>query len=40
MFTKALITATIVVPLIAVSGVAQQSANKRTPLQTVDFPEG
>ena len=40
MFTKALITAAIAVPLIAVSAVAQQSANKRTPLQTVDFPAG
>lgn len=39
-FTKALIAAAIAVPLIAVSAVAQQSANKRTPLQTVDFPPG
>jgi quercetin dioxygenase-like cupin family protein len=37
---KALITAAIVAPLIAVSAVAQQSGIKRTPLQSVDFPAG
>jgi quercetin dioxygenase-like cupin family protein len=39
-FKKALVTAAIAVPFIAVSAVAQQSAIKRTPLQTVDFPAG
>jgi quercetin dioxygenase-like cupin family protein len=39
-FRKALVTAAIVVPVIAVSAVAQQSGIKRTPLQTVDFPAG
>jgi quercetin dioxygenase-like cupin family protein len=37
---KALIVAAIVAPVVAVSAVAQQSAIKRTPLQTVDFPAG
>jgi quercetin dioxygenase-like cupin family protein len=37
---KALIAAAVVVPVVAVSAVAQQSAIKRTPLQTVDFPAG
>jgi quercetin dioxygenase-like cupin family protein len=37
---KALITAAVVVPVIAVSAVAQQSGIKRQPLQTVDFPAG
>jgi quercetin dioxygenase-like cupin family protein len=37
---KALITAAVIVPVIAVSSVAQQSGIKRTPLQTVDFPAG
>ena len=40
MLRKALITAAVVVPVIAVSAVAQQSYIKRTPLQTVDFPAG
>lgn len=40
MFTKALVTAVAVVPLIAVAALAQQSGIKRTPLQTVDFPAG
>ena len=40
MFRKALIAAAVAVPVIAVSAVAQQSAIKRTPLQTVDFPAG
>jgi quercetin dioxygenase-like cupin family protein len=39
-FKKALVTATIAVPFIAVMAVAQQPAIKRTPLQTVDFPAG
>jgi quercetin dioxygenase-like cupin family protein len=37
---KTLIAAAIVVPIVAVSAVAQQSTIKRTPLQTVDFPAG
>jgi quercetin dioxygenase-like cupin family protein len=37
---KALITAAVAVPVVAVSAVAQQSGIKRTPLQTVDFPAG
>ena len=40
MLRKALIAATVVAPVIAVSALAQQSAIKRTPLQTVDFPAG
>lgn len=40
MLRKALITAAIAVPVIAASAFAQQSAIKRTPLQTVDFPAG
>jgi quercetin dioxygenase-like cupin family protein len=39
-FKKVLVAAAIAVPLIAVAAVAQQPANKRTPLQTVDFPAG
>jgi quercetin dioxygenase-like cupin family protein len=38
--SKAFIAAAVVAPAIAVSAVAQQSAIKRTPLQTVDFPAG
>jgi quercetin dioxygenase-like cupin family protein len=37
---KALIAAAAVAPAIAFSALAQQSAIKRTPLQTVDFPAG
>jgi quercetin dioxygenase-like cupin family protein len=37
---KALIAAAVVAPIIAISALAQQSAIKRTPLQTVDFPAG
>jgi quercetin dioxygenase-like cupin family protein len=37
---KSLIIAAAVAPLVIVSAVAQQSAIKRTPLQTVDFPAG
>jgi quercetin dioxygenase-like cupin family protein len=37
---KSLIAAAVVAPVIAVSAVAQQSAIKRTPVQTVDFPAG
>ncbi len=40
MLKKSLIVAAIVAPVIAVSAVAQQSAIKRTPVQTVDFPAG
>ena len=40
MFTKALVTAVVVVPVFAVAALAQQSGIKRTPLQTVDFPAG
>jgi quercetin dioxygenase-like cupin family protein len=40
MFTKALVTAAAIVPVIAVAAFAQQSGIKRTPLQTVDFPAG
>jgi quercetin dioxygenase-like cupin family protein len=40
MLKKLLITAAVVAPVIAVSALAQQSAIKRTPLQTVDFPAG
>lgn len=41
MLRKALIAAAVAVPVIAaVTAVAQQSAIKRTPLQTVDFPAG
>jgi quercetin dioxygenase-like cupin family protein len=40
MLKKSLIAAAIVAPVIAVSALAQQSAIKRTPLQTVDFPAG
>jgi hypothetical protein len=39
-FTKALVTAVVVAPIIAVAALAQQSGIKRTPLQTVDFPAG
>src|SRR5262249_27335961 len=39
-FTKALVTAVVVIPVIAVAAFAQQSGIKRTPLQTVDFPAG
>jgi quercetin dioxygenase-like cupin family protein len=37
---KALITAAVVLPAIAVSASAQQTGIKRLPLQTVDFPPG
>jgi quercetin dioxygenase-like cupin family protein len=37
---KALIAAAAVVPIVAISAIAQQSTIKRTPLQTVDFPAG
>jgi quercetin dioxygenase-like cupin family protein len=37
---KALVIAAVVVPIVMVSAIAQQSAIKRTPLQTVDFPPG
>jgi quercetin dioxygenase-like cupin family protein len=37
---KALIAVAVVAPVVAISAVAQQSAIKRTPLQTVDFPAG
>jgi quercetin dioxygenase-like cupin family protein len=37
---KTLIAAAAAVPVIAVAALAQQSAIKRTPLQTVDFPAG
>ncbi len=37
---KSLIIAAAVAPLVIVSAIAQQSAIKRTPLQTVDFPPG
>ena len=40
MLKKSLIIAAAVVPVVIVSAVAQQSAIKRTPLQTVDFPPG
>ena len=40
MFKKSLIIAAVVAPVVVVSAVAQQSAIKRTPLQTVDFPPG
>ena len=40
MFMKALVTADVVVPVIAAAALAQQSGIKRTPLQTVDFPTG
>jgi quercetin dioxygenase-like cupin family protein len=39
-FKKSLIIAAVVAPVVVVSAVAQQSAIKRTPLQTVDFPTG
>src|SRR5258708_7732500 len=37
---KSLIIAAAVAPVVIVSAIAQQSAIKRTPLQTVDFPPG
>jgi quercetin dioxygenase-like cupin family protein len=37
---KALVVAAVVVPIVMVSAIAQQSAITRTPLQTVDFPPG
>jgi quercetin dioxygenase-like cupin family protein len=37
---KSLIAAAVAAPVIAVTAFAQQSAIKRTPLQTVDFPAG
>src|SRR5258708_25456572 len=37
---KSLIIEAAVAPVVIVSAVAQQSAIKRTPLQTVDFPPG
>jgi quercetin dioxygenase-like cupin family protein len=37
---KSLIIAAAVAPLVIVSAIAQQSAIKRTQLQTVDFPPG
>src|SRR5262252_3111301 len=37
---KSLIIAVAVAPVAIVSALAQQSAIKRTPLQTVDFPPG
>ncbi len=40
MFKKSFVTAAIALPFVAVSAAAQQSAIKRTPLQTVDFPAG
>ena len=40
MLKKSLIIAAVVAPVVVVSAVAQQSAIKRTPLQTVDFPPG
>jgi len=40
MFKKALVIVAIVASAVVASAVAQQSAIKRTPLQTVDFPPG
>ena len=40
MLKKSLIIAAVVAPVVVVSAIAQQSAIKRTPLQTVDFPAG
>ncbi len=40
MLKKSLIIAAAVAPVVIVSAIAQQSAIKRTPLQTVDFPPG
>ena len=40
MLVKSLIIAAVVAPVVAVSAIAQQSAIKRTVLQTVDFPPG
>ena len=40
MLKKSLIAAAAAVPLVAITALAQQSAIKRTPLQTVDFPAG
>ena len=40
MLKKLLVIAAAVAPVVVVSAVAQQSAIKRTPLQTVDFPPG
>jgi quercetin dioxygenase-like cupin family protein len=40
MFKNSFVTAAIALPFMAVSAAAQQSAIKRTPLQTVDFPAG
>jgi quercetin dioxygenase-like cupin family protein len=40
MLKKSLVVAALVAPIIGVSAVAQQSPIKRTPLQTVDFPQG
>jgi quercetin dioxygenase-like cupin family protein len=37
---KSLLVAAVVAPVVIVSAFAQQSAIKRTPLQTVDFPPG
>jgi quercetin dioxygenase-like cupin family protein len=37
---KALIAAAVAASVIAVSALAQQSAIKRTPLQSIDFPAG
>jgi quercetin dioxygenase-like cupin family protein len=39
-FQKSLIIAVAVAPAVVASALAQQSAIKRTPLQTVDFPPG
>jgi quercetin dioxygenase-like cupin family protein len=39
-FKKVLVIAAVAAPVVIASAIAQQSAIKRTPLQTVDFPPG
>ena len=40
MLKQTLAIAAVAAPLVIASAIAQQSAIKRTPLQTVDFPAG
>ncbi len=40
MLKRSLVVAAIVAPVVIATAWAQQSAIKRTPLQTVDFPPG
>src|SRR5258708_34952644 len=40
MFKNVLVTASLILPLIAVSAIAQQAGIKRTPIRSIDYPPG